>query len=122
MAGTFDTSWFELEKYNSTESFGLREWYRLYCAMPGCMSNKKLNQTAIASFIKERLRESTSSDNEKANDNILNKNGDSIGHVCRTKKHWLIQLNANGINKNQQEKIVNFIQQLLNETTESVAS
>jgi ParB family transcriptional regulator, chromosome partitioning protein len=84
----------------------------------------KLKQTAIVSFIERKLKELASSDKdkEKQNNNILNKNGASIGQVSRTKKHWLVQLNANVINENQHQQILNFIQQLLNESTESVAS
>ena len=82
----------------------------------------KLKQTAITSFIERKLKELASSDKEKQNNNILNKNGVSIGQVSHTKKHWLVQLNANVINENQQQQILNFIQQLLNESTESVAS
>jgi ParB family transcriptional regulator, chromosome partitioning protein len=84
----------------------------------------KLKQTAIVSFIERELKELASSDKdkEKQNNNILNKNGVSIGQVSRTKKHWLVQLNANVINENQHQQILNFIQQLLNESTESVAS
>jgi hypothetical protein len=86
------------------------------------LKDRKLKQTAIASFISKQLNELESSAKEKQNNTILNKNGVSIGQVTQSQKYWAVQFDINGITSNQQKQILNFIQKLFNKSTESVAS
>lgn len=81
-----------------------------------------LHQTHVARHVKNALKdvnELNQSNDEKI---IRNKSGSPIGQVKQTNKHWTVQLDVAGVNQQQQQQIVDFIQQLLHEPSESVAS
>ncbi len=86
------------------------------------LKNGTHQQTHITSYIKNALKGVYGLGQATDEKLIRNKSGRHIGQVKQTKKHWTVQLNVAGVNEEQQQQIVYFIQQLLSESSGSVAS
>ncbi|ATG88307.1 ParB/RepB/Spo0J family partition protein [Methylomonas koyamae] len=88
----------------------------------GLLKDGKLQQTHITRFIKKALKDAYGLNQATDEQIIQNKSGGPIGQVKQTKKHWTLQLNVDEVNEQQQQQIVDYIQQLLSEPSDSVAS
>lgn len=86
------------------------------------LKDGKLHQTHIARHVKKALKDVYGLNHATDETLIQNKSGSPIGQVKQTKKHWTVQLDVAGVNQQQQQQIVDFIQQLLHEPSESVSS
>lgn len=82
----------------------------------------KLQQTQITRFIEKKLKEVYGLNQAATEKVLLNENGSQLGLVNQTEKYWTVHLNVAGVNEHQREHILNFIRQLLNEQSGSVAS
>jgi len=88
----------------------------------GLLKEGKLQQTHITRFVKKALKDAYGLNQATDEQIIQNKSGSPIGQVKQTKKHWIVQLSVDGVNEQQQQRILDFIQQLLSEPSDSVAS
>lgn len=86
------------------------------------LKDGKLQQTQVTRFIKNKLQEVYGVNQTTTENVLLNENGSQLGRVNQTEKCWSVHLNVAGINEHQREQILNFIRELLNQQSRTVAS
>lgn len=86
------------------------------------LKDGQLPQTKITTYVKNKFMEVCGVNQASTENALLNENGSEIGRVSQNEKYWTVQLSVDGINKYQQKQILNFIRELLDEQSGTVAS
>ncbi len=73
----------------------------------------ELDQTKIASFVTRKLKGHEEKDSHIQNSHNLIRDGKKVGNIAWTEKHITVKLNAKALNAEQEQKLKDFLEKLI---------
>jgi ParB family chromosome partitioning protein len=75
--------------------------------------NNELDQTKIAAYVVRKLKGIDEKDTHIQDSRNLIRDGKKVGNIARTEKHLTVRLNAKALNAEQEQKLKDFLEKLI---------
>lgn len=97
-----------LKQYKDSPSFNeyLAEAWAL-------LLNNDLDQTKITTYVARKLKGHDEKDSHIQNSHNLTRDGKKVGNIAWTEKHITVRLNAKAMNADQEQKLKDFLEKLI---------
>lgn len=77
------------------------------------LSESDLDQTKITAYVTRKLKGDETRDSHIQDAHNLIRDGKKVGNIARTEKHITVKLNASALNAEQEQKLKDFIEKLI---------